>query len=89
MPLTQRHLLCLKVQGNPPDLFAVSLQPFFSKLSSKSYHAKSTPGQVMPNFCTFGQELPLWKGFYCGRVSVKISGYGQVMAFLAAIKCRE
>ncbi len=55
---------------------------------TKSYHTKRIPGQVMPNFCTFGQELPLWKGFYCGSVSVKISGRGQVMAFLVAIKCR-
>jgi hypothetical protein len=84
MPLRQRYLLCLKVQGNPPDLFAISLQPLFSQLSSKSYHSKSTPGQLMPNFCTFGQELPLWKGVYCGSVSVKISGPGQVMALLAA-----
>jgi hypothetical protein len=34
MPLRQRHLLCLKVQCNPPNLLTISLQPFFSKLSA-------------------------------------------------------
>src|SRR6266704_3501102 len=34
MPLRQRHLLCLKVQRNLPDLFAISLQPFSSKLAA-------------------------------------------------------
>nr|HET6902311.1 hypothetical protein [Ktedonobacteraceae bacterium] len=76
-------------QCNLPDLLAIALQSFFSKLSSKSYHSKSTPGQVMPKLCIFGQELPLWKGFYCGSVSVKMSGLGQVMAFLVANLCRE
>ncbi len=86
MSLCQRHFLCLKVQGNPPDLFAIALQPFFSKLSSicretlsnrmagysidlvqgrwlraeftsQSYHSKSTSGQVMPDFCTFGHLM--------------------------------
>jgi len=47
--------------------------------------AKRLPGQVMPNFCTFGQEMPLWKRFYYGSMSVKISGRGQIMAFLAPI----
>jgi hypothetical protein len=34
MPLRQRHLLCLKVQGDSPDLLAISLQPLFSKKAS-------------------------------------------------------
>jgi hypothetical protein len=116
MPLCQRNLLGLRVQGNPPDLLIIALQPLFSlfsaihretlsnrvagcsidlvqgrwliaeqQLTSQSYHAKSTPGQVMPNFCSFGQELPLWKRSYAGSVSVKMSGRGQVITFLAAI----
>jgi hypothetical protein len=61
----------------------------YAYLSTKSYHTKRIPGQVMPDFCTFGQELPLWKRLYYGSVSVKMSGRGQVMAFLAAILCLE
>src|SRR5258708_38984393 len=34
MVLRKRHLLCLKIQGNLPDLLTVSLQPFFSKLAA-------------------------------------------------------
>jgi len=30
MSLCKRHFLCLKVQRNPSDLFAIALQPFFS-----------------------------------------------------------
>lgn len=32
MPLRQRHLLCLKVQCNPSDLFTIALQALFSQL---------------------------------------------------------
>jgi len=32
--------------------------------------------------CTFGQEMPFWKGFYSGRVSVNISERGQFLPFL-------
>jgi hypothetical protein len=35
------------------------------------------------------QELPLWKEFCDGKMSVKMSGCGQVMPFLVAILCRE
>ena len=30
MSLRQRYLLCLEVQGSPPDLFTIALQPLFS-----------------------------------------------------------
>ena len=51
----------------------------WNSLATKSSHEKRIPGQ----------EMPLWKRFYSGSVSVKISERGPVMPFLAAIKCRE
>jgi hypothetical protein len=43
MPLCQRHLLCLKVQGNLPDFLAISLQPFFPKPAAICCVALSNP----------------------------------------------
>jgi hypothetical protein len=34
MSLGEDYLLCLKMQRDPPDLLAISLQPLFSKLST-------------------------------------------------------
>src|SRR5713101_4080668 len=79
-------ILCLKRTGKMicSKNILLPVSPY-----TKSYHTKRIPGQVMPDFCTFGQEIPLWKRFYYGSVSVKMSGRGQVMAFLAAILCLE
>jgi hypothetical protein len=72
MSLGESYLLCLKMQRDLPNLLTISLQPLFSKFSAicrktfsnrvaggsiKSYHTKRIPGQVMPNFCTLGQDM--------------------------------
>ncbi len=39
----------------------------------------------MPDFCAFGQELLLWKGFCYGNMSVKVYARCQIMPFVVAI----
>ncbi len=43
-------------------------------LSTKPYHTKSTLGQLMPDFCTSGQEMLLQRRSCDDNVSVKVCG---------------